>query len=91
MTLEQLHELGFDNSRETEPDMHMKRGVQVGCSQCEVMVINGTPCHETGCVNQTHNCIECDAPVKGRMKSLCDDCANGGEDFNDGNPADYGD
>ena len=27
------------------------RGYRIGCSQCEPLVINGYPTHETGCPN----------------------------------------
>ena len=45
---EQLHEQGFDMSEYDEED----EACRVGCSQCEALVINGTPCHERGCPNQ---------------------------------------
>lgn len=44
---EQLLEAGFDKSEPSE-----EGGVIVGCSQCAACVINGVPCHETGCPNQ---------------------------------------
>jgi hypothetical protein len=41
--------LGFDKS------YHLGRGVwKISCSQCEALVINGTPTHETGCPNTPH-------------------------------------
>lgn len=43
-----LRSCGFDRSR-TSPDS--VDHVRVGCSQCSALVINGTPCHETGCPN----------------------------------------
>lgn len=80
MTLEQLLERGFDKSFDSTYDSHMKRGIQVGCSQCEVTVINGVPCHETGCLNEKHECAECDALIpKGRR--LCESCAHEDDDF----------
>lgn len=45
MTIEQLEELGFDRSAKDG------RYLKVRCSQCEALVIMGTPCHETGCPN----------------------------------------
>lgn len=42
-----LRTLGFDRTtynRSTD-------SYRVRCSQCEALVINGTPCHETGCPN----------------------------------------
>lgn len=43
------------------------------CSQCEVLVINNTPCHETGCPNARHECRGCDALIPVRQK-YCEDC-----------------
>lgn len=45
--LRQLRSLGFDLSRYSPGT----RTYYPKCSQCEVMVICGTPCHETGCLN----------------------------------------
>ena len=36
---------GFDLSRVDDGT------VRIGCSQCDALVINGTPCHERGCPN----------------------------------------
>lgn len=47
MTIEQLEELGFDRSYETEDG-----AVRVGCSRCASMVIQGVPCHEAKCPNE---------------------------------------
>jgi len=44
--VESLKEQGFDLSRESDD------GVDVRCSQCEALVIQGTACHETGCPNK---------------------------------------
>ena len=49
-------------------------GVRVRCSQCEVASINGIPCHETGCPNETRECSECAARVP-KYARLCEDCA----------------
>lgn len=46
--ISRLRSRGFDRSR-TSPDSPSH--VRVGCSQCQALVINGTPCHETGCPN----------------------------------------
>lgn len=46
--ISRLRSGGFDRSR-TSPDS--PHHVRVGCSQCEALVINGHPCHETGCPN----------------------------------------
>ena len=43
----QLEARGFD--RCTQPPF--EKSVQVGCSQCSALVINGLACHETGCPN----------------------------------------
>jgi hypothetical protein len=50
MKLEQLHELGFDKSESIQPDNGVPCNF-VSCSQCDALVINGTPTHETGCPN----------------------------------------
>lgn len=59
---------GFDASH------HTGRTVKVGCSQCAALVINGIACHETGCVNQVHECAGCMTFVPVRQK-YCADCA----------------
>jgi hypothetical protein len=41
---------GFDKSY-VMTDAEGDKSVKVGCSQCEALVISGTPCHETGCPN----------------------------------------
>lgn len=64
-------EKGFDLSHVNETG----ESVTVRCSQCEALVINGTPTHETGCLNETHECQECDAWIPLRRR-LCEDCAN---------------
>lgn len=38
---------GFDNCHIADDD----RGVSVDCSQCDAVVVNGIPLHETGCPN----------------------------------------
>ena len=65
--LDEVHGLGFDASFVTS------RGVRVRCSECEACTINGVPCHEGGCPNQTHECRGCNARVK-RAGSYCEDC-----------------
>lgn len=67
--LQQLRVLGFDLST-TVP---FTSQVRPRCSRCEVKVINNTPCHETGCPNQTFECRGCNARVK-RRNSYCADC-----------------
>lgn len=46
-TLTELIMQGFDLSRPNPSD----NTIRVRCSQCEALVINGVPCHETGCPN----------------------------------------
>ena len=46
---------------------------RVSCTQCEALVINGVPCHETGCPNMKHECAGCNATVPVRQK-YCADC-----------------
>lgn len=45
--VEILRRQGFDLSEYNRSE-HTTR---VRCSQCEALVINGHPCHETGCPN----------------------------------------
>jgi len=45
MMLETVLACGFDRSTKDGPY------IRVRCSQCEALVINGSPCHETGCPN----------------------------------------
>lgn len=46
--VEKLKEDGFDQS---EIDEELPLWIKVSCSQCEALVINNVPCHETGCPN----------------------------------------
>lgn len=69
--IESLHRRGFDRSMEDEEE----GGCFASCSQCAAVVINGVPCHEHGCPNDTHPCWECDAPVS-KCYRLCESCAN---------------
>jgi hypothetical protein len=68
-TVEYLESLGFDNSSRLAPSRY-----HVACSQCAALVINGTPAHETGCPNETHECAVCIAQIPNRQQ-YCDDCA----------------
>lgn len=61
--------LGFDLSTWCLAD----RAHSVRCSQCEALVINGTPTHERGCPNATHECAGCNARVPANVK-YCNDC-----------------
>lgn len=67
MRLNHWIELGFDNSR------LIGKQLRVSCSQCEVLAINGTPCHETGCSHEMHLCKGCDTIIPLRQK-YCADC-----------------
>lgn len=51
----------------------VNRTRRMSCDQCQVMVINGIPCHEHGCPNQVFECKGCWALVK-RAGSCCADC-----------------
>jgi hypothetical protein len=64
-----LRALGFDRSRYVAPGHYA-----VSCSQCQTLVINGHPCHETGCPHDVHECRGCSnlIPVHDRY---CADCA----------------
>lgn len=68
-----LLSLGFDNCKRSSPAV-----LKIGCSQCVVVSINGTPCHELGCPNQTQECAGCGFPIprRSRLRSrLCESCA----------------
>lgn len=41
--IQELEALGFDACGPLDTG-----GIRVGCTQCEALVIQGTPCHETG-------------------------------------------
>lgn len=45
--VQQLRDQGFDRA-----EYLGNRTWRPRCSQCEVLVINGIACHETGCPNQ---------------------------------------
>jgi hypothetical protein len=49
------------------------KGVRVGCSQCDALVINHVACHETGCPNAVHECAGCNNLIPMRQK-YCEDC-----------------
>lgn len=48
MKLKELRTLGFDESY----NIPFSNRYRVLCSQCQAMVINNIPCHETGCPNE---------------------------------------
>lgn len=67
MRLKDLEARGFDRSRRSGKYLH------VGCSQCEALVISGTPCHEQGCPHAVAECHGCSAIVPARVR-YCEDC-----------------
>ena len=70
MKLNELRALGFDKSYHVPFTASFK----AICSQCETLVINGYPTHETRCTNIVHECAGCNALVPVRYK-YCEDCA----------------
>lgn len=62
--------LGFDLSY-TIP---FERGARIKCSQCEAVCINGVPCHERGCPNETFECAECEGGRVQRKGATCEGC-----------------
>lgn len=76
-TLGHLRALGFDQSYRAGFTRIL--GVPTStyrpkCSQCEAVVINGVPTHESGCPNALHECRGCNEliPVNCRY---CADCS----------------
>lgn len=67
--LASLQARGFDQSRTgSHGEVHVR------CSQCEALVVNGTPTHERGCPNATHECRGCNQIIP-RRQQYCEDCA----------------
>jgi len=68
----QLQARGFDRTT-----VIRGRGVPTryrpACSQCEVLVINGLACHETGCPHAMHECKGCNVQIP-RQQRYCEDC-----------------
>ena len=69
MSLANLRAKGFDGSTHV-PFTKLYRP---RCSACEVLVINGTPCHETGCPQAMHECNGCNALISANQR-YCEDC-----------------
>ena len=69
MTLQTLIALGFDRSSHVAFTKQFK----VRCSQCEALVINNVPCHETGCPNARHECKGCNEFIPLRH-TYCANC-----------------
>jgi hypothetical protein len=53
---------------------NVDRYPSVSCDACAALVINGVPCHETGCPNAMHECNGCNALIPIRRR-YCDDCS----------------
>lgn len=62
--------LGFDRSEH----IPFTRQYRIRCSSCEALVINGVPCHETGCPVAVHECHGCNTLIPARQR-YCADCA----------------
>ena len=73
--LERLKQDGFDWSYRSRGQAGQSEGavIYAGCSQCEVLVINGVASHETGCPNAVHECKGCCDLVLMRQR-YCADC-----------------
>lgn len=67
-TITELEALGFDQS-ESDGEGYLR----VRCGQCAALVINGVPCHETGCRNKPHECRECGSMVPAGESCDCMD------------------
>jgi len=61
-----LKQMGFDNSRKG------LNAIDVLCSQCNALVINGIACHETGCPNTKYQCKGCYEYID--YQGYCSDC-----------------
>lgn len=71
MKLETLHALGFDASAHT---FGRKNLLSVACSQCDALVINGTPTHEHGCPHAMHECNGCNELIPMNQR-YCESCS----------------
>ena len=69
MNLAMLRALGFTESTH----IPFTKQFTVRCAQCEALVINGHPAHETGCDNARHECNGCNALIPARQR-YCEDC-----------------
>ncbi len=65
----------------TVPDNFLRK---ITCDQCQMLSINGIPCHETGCPNAwkgvNRECKHCGCPFipSERHQKVCsDECAEG--------------
>jgi hypothetical protein len=63
--------------------------LRTGCNGCSPSTINGMLCHEAGCPDEwrdvTYECRECgcDFSPESRWDTVCDDCLNPTEDFDE--------
>ena len=62
--------LGFDRSEH----IPFTKQYRIRCSQCASLVINGVPCHESGCSNAMHECAGCNKMIP-VTRRYCNDCA----------------
>lgn len=69
MNLSDLRRLGFSDSEH----IPFTRQYRVKCHSCEALVINGTPTHETGCREATHECHGCFETIPARQR-YCSNC-----------------
>ena len=46
---------------------------RVRCHSCEALVINGHPCHETGCSETMHECNGCNEIIPAHQR-YCENC-----------------
>lgn len=69
--VQEIVDRGFDRTTYDNDDGTIK----VRCSQCEALVINGTPCHETGCRNAVRECSGCNNLIPAlQFRRFCEDC-----------------
>ena len=71
--LDQLKAQGFDRS--IRAGRVGLESIHVACSQCQAAVINGLPCHESGCPAATHACLACDAQIPTRQRYCSEECS----------------
>lgn len=69
MNINELRTLGFEGSTH----IPFTKQYRVRCHSCEALVINGTPCHETGCSEAKHECKGCNAIIPANRR-YCEDC-----------------
>ena len=67
--LRNLRLLGFEGSTH----IPFTKRFRVRCHNCEALVIQGEPCHETGCDQAMHECRGCNEIIPIRQR-YCSDC-----------------